>query len=119
MARFNTLLLDQTEWDLIIGSDGNIAVAAPPYALAQDVASACRLFLNELWYDSSKGIPYFEQVLGHLPPQSLLTGYLEKAALAVPGVVSAQCTITGVTEREVIGEIRFIDEAGQSGVVYV
>lgn len=117
MTRFNTLLLDQSAWDLVIDSAGNIAVAAPPYALAQDVASAARLFLGELWYDTSKGIPYFEDVLGHLPPMSLLTGYIEKAALTVPGVVTAQCTISAFDSREISGQIQFIDETGAANGV--
>jgi hypothetical protein len=119
MSRFDTLLLDQAKWDLVIDSAGNIARAAPPYALAQDVASAVRLFLGELWYATTKGIPYFEDVLGHLPPASLLTGYMEKAALTVPGVVSVQVIITEFTGREVRGEVQFIDELGvASGVAF-
>jgi len=112
MSRLNTLLLDQSEWDLVLDSSRNIALAAPPYALAQDVASAVRLFLGELWYDTTKGIPYFENVLGQLPPASLLIGYIEAAALTVPGVVSARCIISGIEAREVTGQILFIDEAG-------
>jgi hypothetical protein len=110
--QLNTLLLDRTQWDLIIDSAGNIAVASPPYALAQDVASAVRLFLGELFYDGTKGIPYFEDVLGHLPPPALLIGYIENAALTVPGVVSAQCIISTFDNRTVTGQIQFIDETG-------
>lgn len=117
MTRYNTLLLDQNQWDLVIDSAGNIAAAAPPYALAQDVASAVRLFLGELWYNTSKGIPYFEDVLGKLPPATLLTGYIEKAALTVPGVVSAQCIIESFDSREIVGQIQFIDETGGTNAV--
>lgn len=115
--RFNTMLLDQSAWDLVIDSAGNIAMAQPPYALAQDVASAVRLFLSELWYDSTKGIPYFEDVLGHLPPLSLLTSYIEKAAMTVPGVTSAQCIISQISAREVSGQVLFIDELGAANNV--
>lgn len=117
MTRYNTLLLDQTAWDLVIDSAGNIAMAQPPYSLAQDVASAVRLFLGELWYSTGQGIPYFEDVLGQLPPPSLLTGYMEKAALTVPGVVSAQVIITEFTGREVRGQVQFIDETGAANGV--
>lgn len=112
MALPNTLLLDRSVWDLVIDSNGDIAMASPPYALAQDVGSAIKLFLGELWYDTSKGIPYFDEVLGHMPPLSLLTGYIENAALTVPGVVSAKCIITTLDNRSVSGELRFIDESG-------
>lgn len=110
--RLNTLLLDQTQWDLVLDSKGNIAVASPPYSLAQDVASAVKLFLGELWYDTEKGIPYFEDILGHLPPQSLMKSYIESAAMTVPGVVSAQCIIASFNDRNVIGQVQFIDEQG-------
>ena len=63
-----TLLLDRTAWDLCLDSNGNIALASEPYSLAQDVASAVRLFLGECYYDTTKGIPYWTEVLGMLPP---------------------------------------------------
>lgn len=110
--RFNTLILDQRAWDLVIDSMGNIAMAQPAYALAQDVASAVKLFLGELWYDTTKGIPYFQNILGHLPPVSLFIGYIEKAALTVPGVVSAQCIITEFSNTAITGRVKFIDEQG-------
>jgi len=117
MTRFNTLLLDQSHWDLVIDSAGDIAMATPPYALAQDVASAVRLFLGELWYNTPAGIPYFEDVLGQLPPPSLLTGYIENAALTVPGVVTAKCIISEFNAREITGQIQFIDETGAANGV--
>ena len=117
MTQYNTLLLDQGQWDLVIDSAGNIAMATPPYALAQDVASAVRLFLGELWYNTPKGIPYFEDVLGHLPPLSLLTGYMEQAALTVPGVVSAQVIISEFSGREITAQVQFIDETGAANAV--
>ncbi len=119
MTMYKTLLLDRTQWDLVIDSAGNIACASPPYALAQDVASAIKLFLGELWYDQTKGIPYFEDILGKLPPMSLLIAYIEKAALTVPGVVTAKCVITSFTSRSVTGQLQFIDESGAAnGVVF-
>lgn len=112
MTRYNTVILDTEAWDMVIDSYGNIAMAEPPYALAQDVASAIKLFLGELWYDTSKGIPYFEEILGQFPPLSLMTGYLENAALTVPGVVSARCIINSYTDRGITGQVLFIDENG-------
>lgn len=117
MTQYSTLLLDQNAWDLVIDSAGNIAKADPPYALAQDVASAVRLFLGELWYAPPKGIPYFSDVLGQTPPTSLVTGYIERAALSVPGVVSAQCALTIASSREIVGQVRFIDETGATNAV--
>jgi hypothetical protein len=117
MTQYRTLLLDQSAWDIVIDSAGNIARAEPPYALAQDVASAVRLFLGELWYSTTKGVPYFEDVLGHLPPLSLMTGLIETAALTVPGVVTAQCIISSFDAREIGGRVQFIDETGAANGV--
>lgn len=117
MTMLNTLLLDQTAWDLVLDSAGNIAMASPPYSLAQDVASAVRLFLGELYYNRSKGIPYFSQALGKLPPTSILTQLIQRAALTVPGVVTAQCLIQSFLNREVQGQLQFADESGVITVV--
>jgi hypothetical protein len=58
-----TLLLDRSLWDLTLDINGNIAMASEPYAIAQDVASACRTFLGECYYDTSQGVPYFQGML--------------------------------------------------------
>lgn len=113
----NTLLLDQVAWDLVIDASGNIAMASAPYAIAQDVASAVRLFLGELWYDTTQGIPYWTQVLGKLPPASLLIELINQAARSVPDVVSCQTFITSFTARGVSGQIQFVDVNNQTTTV--
>lgn len=117
MTEYNTLLLDTVAWDLVLDASGNIAMASPPYALAQDVASAVRTFLGEVYYDTTQGIPYFAEVLGHLPPAALLTQLISDQALTVPGVVSAQTTITSFNAGSVQGQILFTDENDQETVV--
>lgn len=112
MAMLNTLLLDQVAWDLVLDINGNIAMASPPYALAQDVASACSLFKGELLYAVGKGVPYFEEILGKNIPANLIAGHLEIAALSVPGVVSAQAALILDSARAVTGTLQFIDELG-------
>ena len=110
----NSLLLDQTAWDLVIDASGNIATAGAPYAIAQDVASAVRLFLGELWYDTQQGIPYWTTVLGKLPPAALLIELINLAALSVPDVVTVQTFITSFTARGVTGQIQFVDVNNQT-----
>lgn len=99
-------------WDLCLDAEGNIAVADDPYAVAQDVASAVRTFLGEVWYDTTLGIPYFEQVLGKSPPASLLRNFFETAAKTVPGVVAAAATIDSVVDRVVNGQIQITTSSG-------
>ena len=113
----NTLLLDQSAWDLVLDASGNIALAAPPYARAQDVASAVRTFLGEVYYDTTQGIPYWTKILGKLPPPSLLIELINKAALTVPGVVSVQTFITSFNDRELSGQIQFTDTTGAATTV--
>lgn len=112
----STLLLDRSAWDLCIDVSGNIAVASEPYALAQDVASACRLVLGELYFDTSKGIPYFAEILGKRPPLALIKRRLVDAALTVSGVVSAKAYIAKLAARSIGGQIQFSTSSGMTAV---
>ena len=115
-----TLLLDRGPWDLCLTASSSIATCTGPYARAQDAGSACRLFLAELWYDTSQGIPYFQTVLGQFPPLSLLRSQLESAALTVPGVLTARCYISGFTGRTVTGQVQIttVDSAEVVAVAF-
>lgn len=108
-----TLLLDQTSWDLVLDANGNIALAGAPYSIAQDVASAIRTFLGECWYDTSQGLPYFQQVFGKYPPLSYVKQLIVNAALSVPNVASAQVVFSGLKDRVLTGQIQVIDTDGQ------
>lgn len=107
-----TLLLDPDSWDLTVDSSGNIAVAPEPLSMAQDAASSIRLFAGELYFDTSQGIPYFSQILGKAPPVALMKAYFNRAALQVPGVVSARTFITGWSGRTVSGQVQITDQNG-------
>jgi hypothetical protein len=107
-----TLLLSVDNWYLTLDASGNIATASGPYALAQDVASACKVFAGELWYDTDQGIPYLENILGQSPPLQYIKSQLEDAALTVPGVVSALCVLAGLNGRLLSGQIQIIDITG-------
>ncbi len=109
-----TLLLDVVRWDLTVDVTGNIAVASEPYAIAQDAASAIRLFAGELWYDTRQGVPYWEQILGKSPPLALIKAKLEAAAMTVPEVVSAKCYISSFTNRGIKGQVQITDSRGQT-----
>jgi hypothetical protein len=114
-----TALLDTDKWDIVLDAAGNLAIATEPYQFAQDVASAIKLFLGELWYDTTKGVPYFSQVLGHSPPITYFQALMEEAALTVPGVVTAACTIISLQDRTVSGQVRFTTVTGQTGTVAI
>lgn len=114
VAQRNTLLLDTVLWDLVLDVHGNIAVAAAPYALAQDAASAIRLVQGELWYDTKPGIPYFASILGKAPPLALLKARFVAAAMTVPGVASAKCFISSFSGRTLTGQVQVTSASGQT-----
>lgn len=111
-----TLLLDTDRWDLVLDASGNIAMATNPYALAQDAASAVRLFQGELWYDTTQGVPYFEQILGQYPPIEFMRAQCVAAAMSVPEVVSATVYFTAVVGRALGGQVQITDKTGTVSV---
>jgi hypothetical protein len=111
-----TLLLDQSTWDLCLDASGNIAVATSPYAEAQDAASAIKTFLGECYFDTTVGVPYLQQIFGKSLPLALLKQQLIEAALTVPGVVSAQVFISGISGRTVSGQVQVTLSSGQSSM---
>lgn len=109
-----TLLLDTVTWDLAVDAANNIALAAEPYALAQDAASAIRTFQGEVYFDTTLGVPYFQRILGKSPPVALMKAYFIKAALTVPGVTKAQCFISAWAGRTVRGQVQISDATGNT-----
>jgi len=109
----DTLYLNEN-WDLCLDANGDIALASDPYSLAQDAACACRTFTGDCYYNQALGIPYFEQILGHLPTLQYVKSQLVAAALTVPGVESAQAFITGVAGRQISGQIQVTDSDGNT-----
>lgn len=115
----DTMLLDVTLWDLTVDAAGNIARATAPYALAQDVSSAVRLFLRELWYDQTQGTDYTRKILGKSPSLAVFQELMVSAALTVPDVVSAVCIVESfdLTTRHVDGQLQFVDVDGNNGSI--
>lgn len=103
----DTLYLDPDSWDLDIDASRNIAIASAPYATAQTVANASRLWRGEAPYNTNRGIPYETDVLGQLPPQRQLSGWYETEAETVPGVEAATAILQyDQTARAVTGQIQ-------------
>lgn len=107
----HTLLLDEN-WDLTLDSGGNIATSSGPYAIAQNVANAVRLFTNDAWYDPERGVPHFLIDLGVTPDMSVVRSRIRRAALAVDGVTDANVEITSITDRVMGGTIALTTETG-------
>jgi hypothetical protein len=90
-----TLTLNPASWDIFIDKAGNIATSAGAYAIAQNVASACRLFTNDAYFAKEKGLPHFDIELGAKAgvSEAVLRTRLKRAALSVEGVVDAAVTL--------------------------
>jgi hypothetical protein len=113
------LLLDIATWDLTLDAYGNVALADDPYAIAQDVACALRLFSGELWYDVTQGLPYLARILGHWPPAGLIKAQFEAAALAVNGVAVANVFLTGLRNRQLSGQVQITMTSGATATIAV
>ena len=110
-------MLGLNTWDLCLDVHGNMAVATDPYAPAQDVSSACRVFQGEQWYDNTLGIPYFQQILGLVPPGSLIKAYLVNTALTVPEITTAVCIFTSFVRRRLSGQLQLTLSSGQQAII--
>lgn len=113
----NTLLLNPESWDLMIASNRDIAMASEPYALAQDAASAIKLFQGEDYYDVTRGVPYWSQILGKWPTVQIMQSKFTAAARTVPGVAAAVCYIESIVDRRPKGQVQITDQVGATSVV--
>ena len=108
-----TFLLDQTTWDLCLDALGNLAVAGPPYSIAQDLASQYKTFLGECWYSALQGMPYWQQILGQLPAASLIVAALQAQGMLVPDIASVMASVGGIdASRNVVGQVIATDTDG-------
>lgn len=112
----DTLLLDIDLWDLVLDASGNLAVATDVYSVAQDVASACRTFLGEVYYNTTDGVPYFQSILGQVPSASFIKSQLVTAASSVPGCNGPVVFLTGLAGRALTGQVQFTDSNGTTQV---
>lgn len=113
-APLATLLLDPNTWDLVVNVNGNSALASQPYGLAQDAASAIKTFLGEVYWDTTVGVPWKQQILGQSPNLALLKQQLVDAALTVPGIASAVVYISSFANRAVSGQVQVVSTTGQA-----
>lgn len=111
----NTLALSDT-WDLVVKS-GNLVVSTGPTAIAQDVASAVRLFKGELWYDTVSGVPYFKDILGQVP-SGVVSARLVAAGLTVPNVIRIRVSLDPIgNNRQLTGMLTITDDRAQTTTI--
>lgn len=116
----NTMYLNPKTWDLTVDDYGNIATASNPYAVAQDVASAAKLWSGEARYNTAAGVPYENGLLGRMPPISIVQQWYEGEALTVPDVEAVAVELRAdAARRELTGQIRITLEDGTEAAVEV
>ena len=99
-----TLQLDINNWDLTLDSVGKLAVTTGPYAVAQNVANAQRLFKKDACLFQKRGIPHFQTELGdkYSVSASVTRSRLKKTAKSVEGVKDATALLR-LEEGRIIG----------------
>ena len=114
-----TLLLD-SNWDLCLDKAGRIAIAEGAYATAQNVANECRLFTNDAYFETERGIPYYLVALGRKLSPSVLRARLRDAAYLVEDVEDVTDVVLESLDtetRRVTGEIQFTSREGENASV--
>lgn len=113
-----TIFLLPTTWDITLDSAGNLAVATDEYQQAQDIASSCRVFYGDDFYNKNDGIPYLESILGKSSyPIALYQRNLHDRSMLVNGIVSAEVQLQRLDNRVLSGSIIFTNENGIQGTV--
>ena len=114
-----TLLLD-SNWDLCLDKAGRIAIAEGAYATAQAVANECRLFTDDAYFETERGIPYYLIALGKKLSPSVLRARLRDAAMLVEDVEDVTEVVLESLDtetRRVTGEIQFTSKEGENASV--
>lgn len=114
MAIGHSLTLDLDNWDLTLDAGGDIATATGPYAIAQNVANAVRLFTNDAFYDPQRGIPHSIVDLGFLPQESVVRSRVGAAARGVEGVATVEVENLDLEERVLTGNIQLTTSEGDT-----
>lgn len=101
------------EWDIQLDDMGNIATVDGGLQTAQDVATSCRVWKGEALYDTERGIPYKEDIMGQRPNLSLLQADFETEAKRIEGVASIEVVAESFIDRKLVPDIRIALENGE------
>ena len=101
-----SLRLNEENWDLVTDRSANLAIVSDNERIAQDVATATRVWLGEAWNDVEIGVPYETVIFARNPPPSLVKEYIRKTALTVEGVERISVELGPTEDRKQSGRIR-------------
>ena len=110
----NSLQLD-ANMDLLI-TNGSLTVATGDYAVAQNVATALMAFQGEVWYDTSFGMPYLQNIFGgRAPSLAFIKGKIISVAESITDVGSAVVFLLGPgSNRTLGGQVQLTNSAGET-----
>lgn len=111
MTEYSTMILDVRDWDILLDSAGNWAVADPPYAPFQDAASSAKVIKGEAYITPSRGVAY-PDFFKNNTPSTIWKSAIEKEMLRTPGVVDASVIFSGLKKGMLIGEATLTLEDG-------
>ena len=112
-----TLFLDNS-WDITLNTDGKIKTATGAYAIAQNGSNAVRLFQNDAYFNTQKGIPHFDIELGHsVAVVPILEGKIKQTLLNVEGVSNAVAVLEIEKERVLGGNAYITLQGGENAKI--
>lgn len=111
MANKRSLLLNNN-WDIAITSSGELATVSGAYCDAQNVANAIRLFTNDAFLDTQKGVPHFALDLGVEPSMSAVRSTYRKTAKAVENIKNVNVNNVIRKNRSIVGFLTVENETG-------
>ena len=105
--------LNPKKWDTCVDAAGNVAVCSEPYRIAQDVATACRTFVQapnggpgDIWWNQSAGVPN-AAILSENVSLAYVAAVYQTMALTVPGCTSALAILVQPgPSRKLTGQIQ-------------
>lgn len=87
MTDSTTLAIDKNG-DLIIDGGGNLVLLSGIEQVAQDCWLGVQTHVKDIWYNQQYGMPYFDQILGFAPPDSLVSHEINKTLRGFDNVTS-------------------------------
>lgn len=93
-----TLAVDENN-DLYLDARGNIASVSNLEALRQKIRQRLKLFLSEWFLDTTRGVPYFQNILGEDINQSLAAQILTTEILKEPAVTQVKNVNFGLNDN--------------------
>lgn len=115
-----TLALDSENWDLQVGANGSLKTLKKDDAILQNVCNECRCFTDDLYFETQRGIPWFNDQLGQKLSPAVTQSDLRRAATSVEGVQSVDdvnLTFMSQEDRTLHAEITLTTENGLNGSV--